>query len=171
MIVNMLIGELISSLLCFAPHRRLKPTVISFADLKIEPPVWLDIGSGEIETSPWCALLPFVSISTALLLAAALTQFPAALAAGGGGRAIWVGVDQVRSVIFFNCSRFRQAYCLFILLPVPVPTQAVSLVRTRRAALAGSPRVKRLHDSPVQACKAYIACVCNKLGIGNVSFG
>ena len=100
----MLVGELANSLLCFGPHRRLKPTVI-------EPPVWLDTRSGEIETSPWCELLPFVSISTAFLLAAALTQFPAAFAAGGGGaeRAIWVGVDQVRAVIFFYCSRFRQA--------------------------------------------------------------
>ena len=38
------------------PLRRLKPTVI-------EPPVWIDIGSGEIETSPWCELPSFVSIS------------------------------------------------------------------------------------------------------------
>ena len=66
------------------PLRWLKPTVISFADLKIEPTAWLDIGSGEIETSPWCGLPSFVSISTVFLLAADLTQFPAALAAGGG---------------------------------------------------------------------------------------
>ena len=74
----MLVGELANSLLCFGPHRRLKPTVI-------EPPVWLDTGSGEIETSPRCVLPSFVSISTVFLLAAELTQFPAALAAGGGG--------------------------------------------------------------------------------------
>ena len=74
----MLVGKFASSRLCFAPHRRLKPTVI-------EPPVWLDIGSGEIETSPWCELPSYVSISAVCLLAAKLTQFPAALAAGEGG--------------------------------------------------------------------------------------
>ena len=75
----MLVGKLISSRLCFAPLRWLKPTVI-------EPTAWLDIGSGEIETSPWCGLPSFVSISTVFLLAAELTKFPAALAAEGGGQ-------------------------------------------------------------------------------------
>ena len=70
------------SMLC--PHRWPMPTVISFADLKIEPTAWLAIERGEIETSPCCGLPSFVSISAVFLLAAELTQFPAALAARGG---------------------------------------------------------------------------------------
>ena len=59
------------------PYRRLKPTVIKSM-------LCADTGSGEIETSQRYKLPSFVSISPAYMLAIMMTQFPAALAAGGG---------------------------------------------------------------------------------------
>ena len=96
----MLIGNFASNrqesraVLCDPPFRRLKPTEISFADLKIHPTLRPEHVGGEIHI-PVCYEFhhPFDVV-------AALDEFPAASAAGGGQRG-WSGFTHAASNFFY----------------------------------------------------------------------